>query len=148
MTMRSMPPASSHLAERPVPAPAPMITPPASSVARSRARASSPVTPASFTKESSFATIASANSGSLTLQSSSTSSTFPPTPSRSAANSAASASGSWNGWPSASIIETPLSGTNSATGPVAAESLRAIRRPSSAFSSAVVRMSVIDGLWT
>ncbi len=41
---------------------------------------------------------------------------------RSSSNSAASASGSWNGWPSASIIETPPSGTNSAVGPVAAES--------------------------
>ena len=82
------------------------------------------------------------------MQSISTSSTLSPTPSRSAAKSAASASGSWNGWPSASIIETPASGTNSATGPVAAESLRAIRRPSSALSSGVVRISVIDGLWT
>src|SRR3712207_7381521 len=33
----------SHFADRPVPAPAPMITPPAASVARSFARASSPV---------------------------------------------------------------------------------------------------------
>ena len=34
MTMRSMPPASSHLAERPVPAPPPMIGWPASTIAR------------------------------------------------------------------------------------------------------------------
>ena len=47
MMIRSVPPASAHLAERPVPAPAPMITPPPSSVARSFARASSPVTRAS-----------------------------------------------------------------------------------------------------
>ncbi len=45
-------------------------------------------------------------------------------------------------------METPPSGTNRATGPVAFESLEAIRRPSSAFSSFVVRISVIDGLWT
>ena len=39
MTIRSMPPASAHLADRPVPAPAPMITPPPSSVrAQLRAR--------------------------------------------------------------------------------------------------------------
>jgi hypothetical protein len=45
-------------------------------------------------------------------------------------------------------METPRSGTNRAVGPVAADSLRAIRRPSSAHSSAVVRMSVTDGLCT
>ena len=96
---------------------------------------------------SSLATIACANSGSLMCRSSSTSSTASPTP-RSSSNRAASASGWWKGWPSASIIETPRSGTNSAVGPLAADSLRAIRRPSSAFSSLVVRMSVTTGLCT
>ncbi len=62
--------------------------------------------------------------------------------------SASSASGSWNGWPGTSIIETPPSGTNSAVGPVAAESLRPIVRPSSPHSSGVVRISVTVGLWT
>src|SRR5829696_950006 len=47
MMTRSLPPASAHLADSPVPAPAPMMTPPSSSVARSLARASSPVTSAS-----------------------------------------------------------------------------------------------------
>ena len=147
MMIRSVPPASAHLADSPVPAPAPMITPPESIVARSLARASSPFTPRAFMYSSSLATIACANSGSLMFISSSISSTPPPTL-RSSSNSAASASGSWKGWPSASIIETPPSGRNSAVGPFAAESLRAIRRPSSAFSSSVVRMSVIDGLCT
>src|SRR4051794_15672975 len=38
MTMRSTPPASSHFAEIPVPAPAPMIGRPASALARRRSR--------------------------------------------------------------------------------------------------------------
>ena len=92
--------------------------------------------------------MAAANSGSLMLHSISTSSTRASSPSRSAANSASSAAGSWNGWPSAAIIDTPPRGTNSATGPVAADSLRAIRRPSSRHSSGVVRIKVTDGLWT
>src|SRR4051794_21507576 len=41
--MRSMPPASSHFAERPVPAPPPIIGRPAASCARSRVRHSSRV---------------------------------------------------------------------------------------------------------
>src|SRR6186997_2448813 len=41
--IRSTPPASSHLAERPVPAPAPMIGRPEASVSRSRRSASSRV---------------------------------------------------------------------------------------------------------
>ncbi len=41
-----------------------------------------------------------------------------------------------------------LSGTKSAVGPVAAESLRPICRPSSRHSSGVVRISVTVGLWT
>ena len=96
---------------------------------------------------SSFATIAFANAGSFTCSSISMSSTLSATL-RSSSKSAASASGSWKGWPSASIIETPPSGMNNAVGPVAADSFEAIRRPSSAFSSCVVRISVIDGLWT
>src|ERR687897_506253 len=98
---------------------------------------------------SSWAAIAIANSSSLMLWSSSTSSTSePPRPSRKESNSAASASGSWNGWPSASIIDTPFSGTNRLTGPLARRSLAAMRRPSSAHSSRVVRMSVTEGLCT
>ena len=42
----------------------------------------------------------------------------------------------------------PLRGTTRAVGPVAAASLVPNRRPSSAFSSAVVRISVTVGLWT
>ena len=49
---------------------------------------------------------------------------------------------------SMAIAETPRRGTKSTVGPVAALSLRAIRRPSSAHSSGVVRMSVTVGLWT
>ena len=78
----------------------------------------------------------------------STSSTLSPSPERSASNSAASASASWNGAPGTSIADTPPSGMYSATGPLAADSLRAIRRPSSAHSSFVVRISVIVGLCT
>ena len=43
MMMRSMPPASAHLAQMPVPAPPPMIGRPAATWARSRARHSSRV---------------------------------------------------------------------------------------------------------
>ena len=68
--------------------------------------------------------------------------------SRSPAKSASSASASWNTCPSTAIIETPFSGTKSTVGPLAADSLRPIVRPSSAHSSGVVRMSVIVGLWT
>ena len=64
-------------------------------------------------------------------------------------NSAASASGSWNTWPSVAIAETPRNGTNSTVGPVAALSLPAmIWRPISRHSSGVVRISVIVGLCT
>ena len=42
----------------------------------------------------------------------------------------------------------PRRGMKSTVGPVAADSLRAIRRPSSAHSSGVVRISVTDGLCT
>ena len=68
--------------------------------------------------------------------------------SRRPASSASSAAGSWNGCPATAIIETPRSGTKSTVGPVAAESLPPICRPSSAHSSGVVRISVTVGLWT
>ena len=42
MMIRSAPPASAHFAESPVPAPAPMITPPSAIVRRKRASASCP----------------------------------------------------------------------------------------------------------
>ena len=74
--IRSVPPASAHLADRPVPAPAPMITPPPSSVARSlRARLVARHAGRLRRSSSSFSAIASANASSLMLQSSSTSST-------------------------------------------------------------------------
>ena len=136
MMIRSAPPASAHLADRPVPAPAPMITPPPSIVARSRARASSPVMRRLAAYPSSLSAIASANAVVVDVAVQLDHLDASRQPSRSASNSAASASGSWNGWPSASISETPPSGTKSAVGPVAADSLRAIRRPSSAHSSA------------
>src|SRR4029077_20303292 len=41
MMIRSAPPASAHLADKPVPAPAPMMAWPRSALARSRARSSS-----------------------------------------------------------------------------------------------------------
>ncbi len=65
-----------------------------------------------------------------------------------APNSAASATGSWNGMPSASIMLTPWSGMNSAVGPVVLLSLPAMISPSLAHSSGVVRISVTWGLWT
>ncbi|CAA9571499.1 MAG: hypothetical protein AVDCRST_MAG87-2459 [uncultured Thermomicrobiales bacterium] len=46
-----------------------------------------------------------------------------------------------------SIPETPRSGMNSVTGPVAALSLRPMIRPSAAFSSVVVRIRVTEALW-
>ena len=64
------------------------------------------------------------------------------------ASSAASAAASKKGPPSPAIAEMPRSGTNSATGPVAADSLAPSRRPSSAHSSGVVRISVTFGLCT
>ena len=76
MMIRSTPPASAHLAERPVPAPAPMIGRPASTCARSRASASSRVISASRIISSSRSAIASANASSFTSRSSSCTSTF------------------------------------------------------------------------
>ena len=62
-------------------------------------------------------------------------------------NSAASASGHQNGFPSTSIADTPLSGSITAVGPAAADALRAISSPSRAISSGVVRIRVTVGLW-
>ena len=91
--------------------------------------------------------MASAKAGSLTWRSSSTSSTrAPSTVARMASNRAASASGDQNGIPSASIMDTPRSGRNSATGPVASLSFAAMIRPSSAHSPGVVRIRVTCGL--
>ena len=64
------------------------------------------------------------------------------------ANSAASASGSQNGWPGASISDTPPSGSRNRTGPSHALSLSAISSPNATFSSTVVRISVTSGLCT
>ena len=98
MMIRSTPPASAHLADSPVPAPAPMITPPPSSVARSSRAPRRPSSRSPSRRRPACSTIASANASVVdVLPSSSTSSTLSPSPSRSAANSAASASGSWNG---------------------------------------------------
>ena len=68
-------------------------------------------------------------------------------PSRSAPTSASSAAGSWKGWPlDGDHRDAAQRDEERQTGPVAAFSLRAIRRPSSAHSSGVVRMSVTVGL--
>jgi hypothetical protein len=90
--------------------------------------------------------MARASTGSLMSASTSLTWTRASSSSRSAPNSASSAAGSWNGCPSVAISETPRSGTNSVTGPRAALSFRAMRRPSSAHSDGVVRMSVTVGL--
>ena len=60
-----------------------------------------------------------------------------------------SAAGSWNAWPSTAIIETPLK-RHEQRGRACAHgrASRAIRRPSSAHSSGVVRIRVTVGLWT
>ncbi len=63
-------------------------------------------------------------------------------------NSARSASGSWNGWPGASISETPPSGRKKRTGPSIRLSLAAIQLPMRMFSSTVVRIRVTCGLCT
>ena len=149
MMMRSAPPSCAHFADSPVPAPAPMIGRPVATCSRSLASASSRLTLAAPISSWRRSAIAVANAGSLTSASTSTSSTFDvSTPSRSAANSASSASASRNGWPSTSMADTPRSGTKRTVGPVVPLRRSAIRRPSSAISSAVVRMSVIVGLWT
>src|SRR5581483_2245677 len=66
----------------------------------------------------------------------------------SAPNSAASASGSQNGWPGASSAETPPSGRKKRTGPSIWLSRSPIHRPIRSFSSGVVRINVTCGLWT
>ena len=148
MMIRSAPPSCAHLADRPVPAPAPITGRPWATCSRNRARASSRVI-APWMSSCSRSAIAVAKAGSLTSASTSWTSTLPGSmPSRSAAKSASSASASRNGWPSTSMAETPFSGTKRTVGPSAPLSLRAIRRPSSAISSGVVRISVIVGLWT
>ena len=149
MMIRSAPPSCAHLADRPVPAPAPITGRPWATCSRSRASASSRVMRASWMSSCSRSAIATAKAGSLTSASTSWTSTLPgSTPSRRAAKSASSASASRKGWPSTSMAETPFSGTKSTVGPAAPLSLRAIRRPSSAISSGVVRISVMVGLWT
>ena len=64
-----------------------------------------------------------------------------------ASNSASSASGSWKGWPGASSIETPPSGSRKRTGPSIRFSRSPIHSPIARFSSRVVRISVTFGLW-
>ena len=64
-----------------------------------------------------------------------------------ASNSAASASGSWNGAPGLSSIETPPSGSKKRTGPSIKFSRWPIHSPMARFSSRVVRISVTFGLW-
>jgi len=59
---------------------------------------------------------------------------------------ARSAAGSWKGPPGAPIMLPPRNGRSTVTGPVERLSLPARMRPSSRFSSGVVRMSVICGL--
>ena len=68
MTIKSIPPASSHLALMPVPAPPPMIGTPASTFARKRsmtARRDSVIVRYSGRRLMKFSTSASANAGSL-----------------------------------------------------------------------------------
>ena len=65
-----------------------------------------------------FSAQASANAGSLMCRSSSISSTLGAIQLRTLWNSAASASGHQNGFPSASIAETPRSGSSTAVGPL------------------------------
>ena len=79
-------------------------------------------------------------------RSSSINSTFGAIQFRTLWNSAASASGHQNAFPSASIAETPLSGTSTHVGPLAALVFSAIPFPSRSISSGVVRMSVTVGL--
>ena len=67
------------------------------------------------------------------------------TPARIAAYRAPSASGHQNSPPGLSSWLTPLSGRRMATGPFAAFAFSAMIRPSSAFSSGVVRISVTVG---
>ena len=118
-------------------------------VARSFARASSPVIALAFMYSSSLSTIASANAGSLM-------SLVELDQLDAAAESVAQRLEQRR--VGLGVVERlaarrrssrrRLSGRNSAVGPVAADSLRAIRRPSSALSSGVVRISVTGGLCT
>ena len=86
--------------------------------------------------------IASAKAGSLMSISTSCISTFDrSTSSRSAENSASSASGSWSTCPSVESTESPRSGTNRAVGPVAAFSLCARAAAICRHSSGVVRVA-------
>ena len=118
MMIRSAPPASASFAERPVPAPAPMIGLPAVDlraqprerlVARHRRLLDQLVQPVGHRgRERRVVDVRRRRSCSSTLSAS--------VSLQRRRTSASSASGSWNGWPSTSIIETPRSGTNSAVG--------------------------------
>ena len=130
--IRSAPPASASLADRPVPAPAPMIGRPCATWPRSRRRASSRVIPVALrSAPCRRSAIAIANAGSLM----SVSQLVHLDPVVEAVaqrpKESSSAEGSWKGCPSTAIIDTPRSGTKSAVGPIAAESFRPISRPSS-----------------
>src|SRR5882757_1138670 len=94
----------------------------------------------------SVSAISTANRGSLMVVLRRSTVTCSATAWSNAVNRAWSATASWNGSPSRSMAETPSSGIWAVTGPVAALRRSARRRPSSAFSLGVVRMSVTVAL--
>src|ERR1700732_4967640 len=131
MTIRSMLPASSHFAERPVPAPPPTIGSPRATMARnffkSSARSNRGIdhlatrrrVPGRPISERKAVTAATANSGSLMLHLRRISCRLLVWRAvwSSARNSVASTSRSRNGCPGASSAETPPSGRKNRTGP-------------------------------
>src|SRR5690606_13568341 len=97
-----------------------------------------------------FSTSAAAKAGSLMWRSSSRSCRLSAAsqPVRIASKSARSASGSSNGWPGASMADTPLSGRRKRTGPSIRLRRETMNSPMRRFSSGVVRISVTCALWT
>jgi len=90
--------------------------------------------------------MARAKVGSLMSVSISTTSTRGSRPARSSLMRAASACGSWNTPPVVPIDDIPRRGMNTVSGPEARFSLAAMRRPSAAHSSRLVRIRVTAGL--
>ena len=141
--IRSAPPASAHLAERPVPAPAPMIGLPCVDLARAAARAPRSASRVALDQLVQPVGHRVGERGVVDVQRRARAPRRLGRASRAApSNSASSAAGSWNGPPSVAIIETPFSGTNSAVGPVARGELarrsggRARRTPPASCASA------------
>ena len=158
--IRSIPPASAHLAERPVPAPPPMIGTPGGDLARNGRGSQSRVMEhesasrrpsAKWQRPSSVGrAAASAKAGSLICSSrdSSADVRMPGQPRGQGIEKARRRPpGRGTAAPAHRAQKAAERGSGPATGPRPRRRTSAIRRPSSWFSSGVVRIRVTDGLW-